>query len=35
MYFSIFDVINNDCVVYPENYEIIELSENEKGNIIQ
>jgi hypothetical protein len=27
-------VINNECVVYPENYEIIKLSENEKENII-
>lgn len=34
MFFSIFDVTHNDCVVYPENYEIIKLSENEKEKII-
>jgi hypothetical protein len=30
MYFNVHHVINNECVVYPQNYEIIELSENEK-----
>jgi hypothetical protein len=33
MNFDYHYVINNECVVYPENYEIIKLSENEKENI--
>lgn len=29
MYFNVFYVINNECVVYPENYEIIGLDNQE------
>ena len=31
MYFTVHYVIRNECVVYPQNYEIIELSETERN----
>ncbi|MDL2228308.1 hypothetical protein LJC25_01985 [Bacteroidales bacterium OttesenSCG-928-K03] len=33
MYFKIFDIIDNSCVVYAENYAIVELPEKEKDII--
>ena len=31
MYFTVHYVITNECVVYPQNYKIIKLSETEKN----
>ncbi len=33
MYFNVFYVISNECVVYPENYEIIEMREGERNKV--